>query len=407
MPALAAGALAPALRSQPGRDGKVKITKFVIHKSTHRWRDLLFLEVHTDADIVGLGEGSVHTRCDQVEAALRWLEPQMVGQDASGPEEHWDRIYYRLTRARNGVDIVAALSAVDIALWDIEGKRLGVPVSRLLGGPMKRPMRAYYTHWNNMMKRREPADFAERAAETRNRGWTAVKWAVPQAKTEALRLRDIRAVLEAIRKSVGDDLDLGLELWESLTPRSAAEFAKAVAPYRPMFMEEPIARETPAAFAEVAARSPVPIATGEGYQLRFEFKQLLEVKGAAIIQPDVLHCGGITEIRKIAHQAEPYGVEIAPHQCFGPIAHVASLSAMTVCRNFFIHEWEADDDDVYFEMTGGKYPRQKDGAVTPPDGSGLGIHVDFAEFARRFPYKPRAPVAVPSFTYTGGQQEKP
>jgi galactonate dehydratase len=136
----------------------------------------------------------------------------------------------------------------------------------------------------------------------------------------------------------------------------------------------------------VAAKSPIPIATGEGLLSRAEFRQLLDVKGAAIIQPDVLHAGGVTELRKIANMAEAYGVEVAPHSCSGPIAHLASLATMSVCRNCVIHEWEAADDGVYQEMTNGQYPVQQNGRVRLPSGIGIGIDVNFAEFKKKYPY---------------------
>jgi galactonate dehydratase len=222
------------------------------------------------------------------------------------------------------------------------------------------------------------------------KGWTAVKFAVPRGTDETQRIRETAAILEAMRKAVGDRLDIGLELYESFTTRSALRLAVAVEQYRPMFIEEPIQRENPAAFGELAAKSPVPVATGEGLLSRFEFRPLLDAKGAAIIQPDVVKCGGITEMRKIANLAEVYGVEVAPHMCYGPIAHVASMHAVSVCRNFFIHEWEADDDALFQELTGGKYPVQKEGSVALPEGPGLGLEVDFAQLGKRHPYRRRA-----------------
>jgi galactonate dehydratase len=143
-----------------------------------------------------------------------------------------------------------------------------------------------------------------------------------------------------------------------------------------------------------AAKSRVPLATGEGLQTRFEFRRLLDAKGASIIQPDVLHCGGITELRRIARFAEVYGVEVAPHQCYGPIAHVASLHAVAGCRNFLIHEWEAEDDDRFQEACGGAYPVQQGGVIALADKPGLGLSMDFAAFCRRFPYK-TAPRSMP------------
>jgi galactonate dehydratase len=341
--------------------GKVKITGFDIHKVSVRWRDLMFVEVHTDAGITGLGEATLESRTDIAEAVLRWLEPEYVGLDPTGPE----------------------------ALWDIEAKRLGGPLYSLLGGPIQNNLRVYFTHWDASIPagKRDIAAVTELAARTREQGWTAVKYTLPLAATELERIDQDVAELAAIRKVFGNQVDIALECAETFTVRTAIQFANAIAPYHPLFMEEPTLRENPAGLGEVAAKSPVPIATGEGLFSRFEFKQLLDVKGAAIIQPDVMHAGGVTELRKIANMAEAYGVEIAPHQCSGPIAHMASMSTMSVCRNFVIHECEGADNDLFREMTDGTYPTQKDGRVLLPDAPGLGIKVNFADFARKCPYK--------------------
>jgi len=389
--ALPAFGVWPALQARAeanaGKAG-LKITKLVTFKSSLRWRDLLFLEVHTDGGVVGLGEATCHGRVDEVEAAVRLIEDRLVGLEPSGIEDHWDRINYRLSRWRTGIVLTTVLSAVDIALWDIEGKRLGVPVWRLLGGPIHKRLRAYFTHWNNTMTGRSPEAFGERAAATVEKGWTAVKFGVPRG-SEQQRIRETVAIMTAIRKSVGDRLDVGLELFESFTPRSALLLAEAVKDFKPMFLEEPIQREINSAFGPLAAKSPVPIATGEGLLSRHEFRPLLEVNGASIIQPDIVKCGGITEIRKIANLAEVYNVEVAPHMCYGPVGHVASLHAMSVCRNFFIHEWEADDDVLFQELCAGRYPTMKEGTIGLPEGPGLGISCNFAELARRHPYQRR------------------
>lgn len=386
--ALAAGWAAPQLLRSDTRDGRVKITGFTIHRATLRWRDLVFLEVTTDAGLTGLGEATLEGRTELVEAALRWLEEDFVGRDPAGPEEHWNRAYYQLSRWRNGPAIMSALSAVDIALWDIEAKRLGVPLWRLLGGRLRRASRVYYTHWGASIETRRTSEaFRDWAIESRKNGWTAVKWTLPAQGTEAERIAQAGTELEAIRGAVGASMDLALEAAETFSVRSAIDFANAVAKYRPLWIEEPTLRENPAGLGDVAAKSPVAIASGEGLFSRAEFRSLLDARGAAIIQPDVLHAGGITEIRKIANLAEAYGVEVAPHQCSGPIGHVASLAAMSVCRNFLVQEWEAADDSVYRELTDGTYPVQQNGVVELSDRPGLGLRVNFAEFARRFPYK--------------------
>jgi galactonate dehydratase len=387
----AASLFAPLLAGplRAAAPGKVKITGFNIHKVSVRWRDLMFVEVKTDAGLTGLGEATLESRTDIAESVLRWLEPEYVGLDPAGPEEHWNRVYYIATRWRNGPALMTGLSAIDMALWDIEAKRLGIPLCRLLGGPLQKELRVYHTHWDSLIPRekRSPEAFADLAAKTREQGWTAIKYTLIPGGTELERIKQRVAELEAIRKVFGDHADIALECAETFTVRSAIQFASAIAPYRPLFLEEPTLRENPAGLGEVAEKSPVPIATGEGLFSRFEFKQLLDAKGASIIQPDVMHAGGITEIRKIANLAETYGVEVAPHQCSGPIAHMASMAAMSVCRNFVIHECEGADNDLFREMTGGTYPTQKNGRVRLSDAPGIGIQVNFAEFVKRCPYK--------------------
>jgi galactonate dehydratase len=368
--------------------GKVKITGFDIHKVSVRWRDLMFLEVHTDAGITGLGEATLESRTDTAEAALRWLEPEYKGLDPAGPEKHWNRSYYLSTRWRNGPAIMTALSAVDQALWDIEGKRLGLPLHRLLGGALQDRLRVYYTHWDAALDpaRRSPEAFADLAVRTLAGGWTAVKYSLGQDDFELDRIDRRVAEIAAVRKVFGTKADICLECSETFSVRSALQMANALAPYRPLFMEEIVLRENIAGFGELAAKSPVPLATGEGFFSRWEFKPLLDAKGVAIIQPDVMHAGGITEMRKIANLAETYGVEVAPHQCSGPIATLASLATMSVCRNFLIHECEAADSDLFREMTDGTYPTQENGYVRLPDAPGIGVRVNFAEFKRRCPY---------------------
>jgi galactonate dehydratase len=390
--------LAAVPRLASALPSRIKITGFEIHKVSLRWRDLLFVEVKTDAGITGLGEGTLEGRQDAVENEIRWLEESYLGKDPGGIEEHWNRSYYLLSRWRNGPPAMTALSAIDIALWDIEGKRLNLPVWRLLGGSLRPRLRVYYTHWHASLTgdKRTPDAFAAWARQTRDRGWTAVKWSIPMGLPEKERTERLVRELEAVRGAIGNSMDLALEASETFSVRSAIEMAQAIGAYRPLWIEEPTLRESPRGLGEVATRSPVPIATGEGLFTRYEFSELLEHKGAAVIQPDVMHAGGITEIRKIASLAETFGVDVAPHQCSGPIGHVASISAMSVCRNFLVQEWEAADDDLYLELTAGKYPVQKGGTVALPEGPGLGLTVNFTEFKKRCPYKPRyIPASLP------------
>ena len=289
---------------------------------------------------------------------------------------------------------MTALAAVDIALWDIAGKSLGQPVWRLAGSSRAQPMRVYYSHWSQSLNPRTPEALAKLAAATRAAGWTCVKWVLPKGGTESERLRRLVAEVEAVRRGGGPDLDIGLEMWETFSVRSAIEFARAVAPFRPLFIEEPTWRETPQALGDIAAKSPVAVAGGEGLISRFEFKQLLDAKGAQVIQPEVIHCGGITEIRKIAALGEVYGVEIAPHMYYGPVAHVASLHAMAAVRSFLIQEWDAAMESRFASLTRGTFPVFGGGHVTLSERPGLGIDMNWEEWERSFPYKGAKPASA-------------
>lgn len=350
-------------------------------------RDYLFVEIETSDGVRGLGEASISGRVEIVEQAVRWFIPHLTGMNPAGIEEHWNRNYYALSRYRSGPVLMTALAAIDIALWDIEGKRSSQPVWRLLGCSEARPMRVYYSHWSQHLKDRSPAALSSLAEQTAAAGWTCVKWVLAKGGTESERLRRLTAEVEAVRKGGGPDLDIGLEMWETFTARSALAFAQAAAPFRPLFIEEPTWREMPQALGELAAKSPVPLAGGEGLVSRYEFKQLLDAKGAQIVQPDVIHCGGISEIRKIAALSDVYGAEISPHMYYGPVAHVASLHSMAAVRNFLMQEWDAQMQDTFTGVTRGTFPPVAKGHVTLSDRPGLGIEMDWAEMGRHHAYK--------------------
>lgn len=366
-----------------------KIREFVTRKYTIGSRDYLFLEVRTDSPITGVGEGSLPYRVEIVEQAIKWLEPHLAAQPTSGIEDQWNRVYHELSRWRDGSVLMTALSALDIALWDIEGKRLGEPVWRLTGAAEPKRLPVYYSHWDHGLRERTQAGWAEWTARSKAEGWTAVKWVVPRAPSETERIRRTVADLSAVRKAAGDDFQIALEMFETFSVRSAIDFAKAVAPYRPWFIEEPVLRENPRMLGDVAAASPVTVAAGEGLLNRYDFKALLDARGARIIQPDVIHCGGVTEIRRIAALGETYGAEVSPHMWYGPVAHVASIHAMAAVRAFLAQEWDGANQALWSELTRGTFPMQSKGAVTLPSTPGLGVEMDWTAMDRRFPYQGR------------------
>jgi galactonate dehydratase len=374
--------LTASLRAQ----SKIKITGIDTHLCRVDGRENLFLEVRTDAGIIGLGEATLPAKVRVTEEAVKWLEPKLKGLDPAGVESHWNRMFYELNRWRDGSVLMTALSGIDMALWDIEGKRLGVPVWRLLGGNNDKPLRVYWSHWSAGLAQRTPQALADLAQRTVAEGWTAVKWVIPRAATEQARLRQVVDEITAIRKAVGNRLDICLEMYETYSMRSALDLARAVAPLGVMFLEEPVWRESNAALGQIAAHSPIPLAGGEGLLHRWQFRELLEARGAMIIQPDVVHCGGITEIRKIAALGEVYGVEIAPHMWYGPVGHIASVQSMAGVKSFLFNEWDGGNMRRFHDLTQGSLPLVVDGHVTLPDAPGLGLRIDFADWKRRLPY---------------------
>ena len=376
---------------------KGKIREIRTRKYSLDRRDYLFVEIETEDGVTGIGEGSLSGRVDIVEQAILFYRPYLIGREAAGTEAHWTRNYYELNRYRNGPVLMTALAAIDIALWDIEGKRLGLPVWRLLGAAEAKPQRLYYSHWSQTLEPRSPERLEALARETKAAGWSCVKWVLPKGGSEAERLQRLVQEVAAVRRGGGEDFEFGLEMWETFSLRSALAFANAVAPYRPLFLEEPTWRETPQALGELAAKLTIPLAGGEGLVSRYEFKQLLDARGAMIVQPDVIHCGGITEIRKIAALAEVYGAEISPHMYYGPVAHVASLQAMVSTRNFLMQEWDTGMTPNFAPLTRGTFPQAIRGTATLTDRPGLGLDMDWAEWQKRAPY------TAPSLRPPGGR----
>ncbi|MBM3796613.1 MAG: hypothetical protein FJW31_21720 [Acidobacteria bacterium] len=242
------------LMAQAGR--RLSIRKLTTRKHSISNRDYLFAEIETDGGITGVGEGSISGRVEIVEKAIQWYAPYLTGKDPGGIEEHWNRNYCELSRYRDGSVLQAAVAAIDIELWEIEAQRLQEPVWWLLGMAAPKPMRVYYSHWSHRLEPRTPARLAELAAQTRAEGWTCVKWVLPRGGTESERLRRLVAEVEAVRKGGGEDLEIALEMWETFSVRSAIDFAKAVALFRPLFIEEPTWRETPQALGEVRCTAP-------------------------------------------------------------------------------------------------------------------------------------------------------
>jgi galactonate dehydratase len=343
------------------RKDAMKITKLETFLVKPRW---LFLKVHTDAGLVGLGEPILEGRAKTCAAAVQEIAPYLVGKDPRQVVHHWQAIY-RHAFYRGGPILTSALSGIDQALWDIKGKALGVPVHELLGGPTRRRVRIY-AHANT----------PEKVKELLGRGFTAFKCG--PAKRRPSRYvespAEVRYSAEKfgeLRKVAGDDVDLAIDFHGAVSPALAKVLIKALEPYSPMFIEEPVNCQNHDVMAEIARGTHLPIATGERVFTKWGFREVLEKRAATILQPDLCHAGGITECRLIAGMAEAYYAAIAPHNALGPISLAAGIQLAASIPNFLCQE-QASLGEGYLKKP---FVVQK-GYVDVPTGPGLGIELD-------------------------------
>lgn len=343
----------------------MKITKLDTFFVKPRW---LFLKVSTDEGLTGWGEPIVEGWSQTVAAAVREMGRYLLGQDPRRIEHHWQALY-RGAFYRGGPVLTSALSGIEQALWDITGKWLGVPVHQLLGGAVRDRVRVYGHVGGETCEA-----YLESGRKTLQKGFTAVKtcpFGAVRFVESAAFVEAVVARVAALREGVGPSVDIGIDFHGRVSPAMAIPLCKALEPYRPMFIEEPCLPENVDALAAVARSTSVPIATGERLFTKWAFREVLEKRAAAILQPDVSHAGGILEVRKIAAMAESYYAALAPHCPLGPISLAACLQVDACTPNFLCQEQVC---------LGEGYLKQpfvvSDGHVEVPKGPGLGIEVD-------------------------------
>jgi galactonate dehydratase len=360
----------------------MKITSLTTYLVPPRW---LFLRIDTDTGPCGWGEPVVEGRAHTVAAAVAELADYLIGKDPRHIEDLWN-VMYRGGFYRGGPILMSAIAGIDQALWDIKGKDLNQPVHALLGGPVRDRIRVY-----SWIGGDRPGDTARAATEAVARGFTALK----MNATEELHFVDtydkVERVLEnlqAVRDAVGPHIGIGLDFHGRVHKPMAKVLMRELAPFKLMFIEEPVLSDHLEAIPELAAISPAPIALGERLYSRYDFKRVLQMGGVDIIQPDPSHAGGITETRKIAAMAEAYDVALALHCPLGPIALAANLQLDAVCHNAFIQEqslgihYNGANDLLDYVTDRGVFAYQ-DGFVSIPQGPGLGITVNEEYVAER------------------------
>ena len=357
--------------------------------------NFVFVKLYTDAGIEGVGEATLEWKTLAVVAALEELERAVVGCDPFAVDATVERLH-RDSYWRTGAVFRTALGAVEAALLDIKGKALGVPVYELLGGRFRDRVRCYANHW--FFGARTPEDYADKALAAVAMGYDALKWDpfdIADREMDRGQRRRTVAIVEAVRATVGPDVDLMLDVHGRLDVPTAIAMCKALAPFDLTWIEEPIPPESVDALARVRAESPVPIAAGERW---FEPGRFLEAlaKGAVdVLQPDVSHAGGLGETKRIAHLAHLHHIPVAPHNPVGPVMNAMTLHLAVAIPNFSVFETVSVDVPWRKELVRETLVFE-DGAILAPTAPGLGVEL-VEEACARFPY---APYDVPLFDGT-------
>ena len=353
----------------------MKITEVNTYFVRPRWG---FVEIITDEGLTGWGEAVLEGHAKAVLACVQEYKDYLIGSDPADIEGIWSTIY-RAGFYRGGGVLMSALSGIDQALWDIKGKVFDVPVYQLMGGRCRNKMKVY-----SWIGGDRPSDVGAAAKEKMDAGFRAIK----MNATEELQMIDsydkIDAVLErvaAIRETCGKYFGIAIDFHGRVHKPMAKILAKKLEEFDPMFIEEPVLCENMELFPEIAAACNIPIATGERLFSRYDFKRLLQIGGVDIIQPDLSHAGGITEVKKIAAMAESYDVALAPHCPLGPIALAACLNVDATSYNAVIQE-----QSIGIHYNVGKsvldYVKNQgdfiftDGFAALPQKAGLGVDVN-------------------------------
>lgn len=343
----------------------------------------MFVRITTDTGEYGWGEASTQYKDAGVAAEIKDFAKYLIGKDPFQIEHIWTSLYRRVTWT-GGAVTMSAISGIDLALNDLKAKSLGIPVYELLGGKVRDDIRAYANGWFDPTEddglgsaALTVDDFARRSAELVDEGWQAMKFypfAGPQVIDPERMERGVELV-KSVREAVGGSIEVAVDVRGRLDIWSARRAARLIEDYNVAWLEEPILWDNIDALAALARDINIPISTGEQLYNRWDFRPLLESHAASVIQPDICHAGGITELRKIATAAETHYVSVAPHNSNGPISTVASLHLDLVMPNAFMQEIFVSFLGAYEAVLTNMIPIA-DGRATVPNGPGWGTEIN-------------------------------
>lgn len=356
----------------------MKITELQTFVVGNPWKNWVFVKVYTDEGIYGLGEATGSLSAKPDEAQVQELGRFLIGEDPRNPEYIWQKMYKGMY-----LNVNVAMSAIEVACWDILGKSLGSPVWQLLGGKQRPRLRVYANGW--YQGPRDPAFFADAAARVKDMGYTALKF---DPFGSAYRFFDSSeerlsmAIIRAVRDAVGDDVDLLIEGHDRFSVSTGIRIGKQLEEVRPMWFETPVMSTDIAATVEVARAINVPVATGERFHSISQVADLVSYRVVDIVQPETLNIGGISGAKKAAAIAEASEAFVALHQAQSPLTTAVNVHLHTSIPNFLIHECFDDFLVPWAHEVVRSVPRVKDGYLEPNDAPGLGVELDEAEMAK-------------------------
>jgi galactonate dehydratase len=354
-----------------------------VHAGPVQW---LWVRIHTDTGLTGLGETYPHPEAEEA-VVHRSLAPILLGRDPLAIDRLWADMFQAVSYSGWAGAEMRALSAVDIALWDLVGKAAGLPVYQLLGGASRDSIRTYNTCYDLIDFHAEPVRLARELAAAGIHAmkiWpfdpiarqTGGQWITPEL------IRRGAEPLRLIREAMGDSIEVALEFHGFWNLPSAIQIAQALEPYQPLWLEEMLPQDNLAAYTQLAASTRLPLCLSERLMTRWGFRELLENRAARIVMPDLSWCGGFSEARKICTMAEVNYLPVAPHNCGGPVLHAATLHYAANATNLFIMESVRRHYQQEYEGILDKQLAPKGGTFGLPPGPGLGVELHEGVFAR-------------------------
>lgn len=364
----------------------MRITRFETFLANAGLRNYLFLRLTTDTGLTGLGEATLEWQERTVQTLCHeWLECRVVGRDPFDIEDLVNTLVR--DQYQGGPTVLTAISAAEIACWDVVGKACGQPVYRLLGGRCHRSIPAYANGWYGGAN--APEEFAQRARDVAARGYRALKFDPFGTAWKEMSDEDASLAVErvaAVRRAVGPKVGLMIEFHGRLSAGAAGDLIRCLQPLRPiLWCEEPVAPECIELLAEVRRGSPLPIAAGERFYTLADFARLFALRAVDVVQMDIAHCGGLLTSKKIAALAAIHDVRVAPHCSIGPVALAAALHFDLSTPNFMIQESFAEFDVPWRASLVKGWSPVRNGDLVLDDAPGLGLELD-DEAVARHPY---------------------